>query len=59
MKIFAFDARTATPHFPGIGRHVRSLPESLKDQLEPGSVWCFNRRRVCRVLEHPLHQNGR
>jgi len=36
MKNFVFDARTATPHFPGIGRYVRSLLEAMGGLLEAG-----------------------
>jgi hypothetical protein len=31
--IFTLDARTAAPHFPGIGRYVRSLAEAMLGQL--------------------------
>ena len=33
--IFALDIRTATPHFPGIGRYVTNLARSLVRQLQP------------------------
>ncbi len=33
MRIL-FDARTATAHFPGIGRYVRCLAEALLDELD-------------------------
>ncbi|NLL84641.1 MAG: glycosyltransferase family 4 protein [Lentisphaerae bacterium] len=33
MRIL-LDARTATPHFPGIGRYVRCLTEALRQELE-------------------------
>lgn len=32
---YVLDARTAGPHFPGIGRYVRSLAGALALQLEP------------------------
>ncbi len=32
-KTFVLDARTATPHFPGIGRYVRQLAIAMADQL--------------------------
>lgn len=33
---YAVDARTATPHFPGIGRYVSGLIPELAAQLTPG-----------------------
>lgn len=33
MRTFALDARTATAHFPGIGRYVASLARALPDLL--------------------------
>ena len=35
MPQFVLDARTATPHFPGIGRYVRSLASALVPLLDP------------------------
>ncbi len=35
MPHFVLDARTATPHFPGIGRYVRSLAAALPPLLAP------------------------
>ncbi|OQA40986.1 MAG: D-inositol 3-phosphate glycosyltransferase [Chloroflexi bacterium ADurb.Bin325] len=35
MTHYALDARTATPHFPGIGRYVTSLAQALAAQLRP------------------------
>jgi alpha-1,3-rhamnosyl/mannosyltransferase len=35
---FTLDARTATPHFPGIGRYVRALAEALPPQLRPNET---------------------
>lgn len=35
MPHYLLDARTATPHFPGIGRYVRSLATALLPQLGP------------------------
>jgi glycosyltransferase involved in cell wall biosynthesis len=34
MLQFVLDARTATPHFPGIGRYVRSLASALAPLLD-------------------------
>ncbi len=36
MSHYVLDARTATPHFPGIGRYVTSLAQALAPQLRPG-----------------------
>ena len=36
MSVFVLDARTATPHFPGIGRYVASLAAAMAPQLERG-----------------------
>lgn len=33
MPTYILDARTATPHFPGIGRYVANLAAALPDQL--------------------------
>lgn len=33
MTHYVLDARTATPHFPGIGRYIRNLAEALIPQL--------------------------
>lgn len=33
MTHYVLDARTATPHFPGIGRYIRNLAEALVPQL--------------------------
>ncbi|MFZ1768129.1 MAG: glycosyltransferase family 1 protein [Caldilinea sp.] len=33
--IFTLDVRTATPHFPGIGRYVTNLARSLAKQVHP------------------------
>ena len=35
MPHYALDARTATPHFPGIGRYVANLARALIPQLAP------------------------
>ena len=35
-RTYVVDARTATPHFPGIGRYVRGLIPALAAQLAPG-----------------------
>jgi glycosyltransferase involved in cell wall biosynthesis len=35
MPHFVFDARTATPHFPGIGRYVTNLARSMTPLLAP------------------------
>lgn len=34
--IFSLDVRTATPHFPGIGRYVANLAQAMRMQLQPG-----------------------
>lgn len=34
MPFYALDVRTATPHFPGIGRYVRNLARALVPLLE-------------------------
>lgn len=34
--IFTLDVRTATPHFPGIGRYVVNLAQAMKTQLQAG-----------------------
>ncbi len=34
MKTYVLDARTVTPHFPGIGRYVASLAPALAAQLD-------------------------
>lgn len=34
--IFTLDVRTATQHFPGIGRYVVNLAQALKMQMQPG-----------------------
>lgn len=36
MPHYVLDARTATPHFPGIGRYVTNLARALPPCLEPG-----------------------
>lgn len=36
MPTFVLDARTATPHFPGIGRYVRSLAQAMAPELRRG-----------------------
>ena len=35
MTTYLLDARTLTPHFPGIGRYVANLAPALAAQLEP------------------------
>jgi alpha-1,3-rhamnosyl/mannosyltransferase len=35
MTTYVVDARTVTPHFPGIGRYVANLAPALVAQLEP------------------------
>jgi glycosyltransferase involved in cell wall biosynthesis len=47
MSHYVLDARTATPHFPGIGRYVTSLARALVPQLRPGE-------RLT-LLGHPDH----
>ena len=36
MTVYALDARTATNHFPGIGRYVVSLAGAMMGQLAEG-----------------------
>ena len=36
MSHYILDVRTATPHFPGIGRYVANLAQSLHASLAPG-----------------------
>lgn len=36
MRDYILDIRTATSHFPGIGRYVTNLASALTDQLLPG-----------------------
>lgn len=47
MPHFVLDARTATPHFPGIGRYVSSLAQAITPLMEPGE-------RLT-ILHHPAH----
>jgi len=47
MSTYVFDARTATPHFPGIGRYVASLAQALEPLLES--------HESLTVLHHPDH----
>ncbi|MBI4771577.1 MAG: glycosyltransferase family 1 protein, partial [Chloroflexi bacterium] len=35
---FILDARTATPHFPGIGRYVANLARALLPLLAPDAL---------------------
>lgn len=53
MKRIVLDARTATPHYPGIGRYVRSLAGALAPQLGPDE-------RLTLLIDprHPLHIEG-
>ncbi len=46
---YAFDARTATPHFPGIGRYVNSLLGAIGEFLAPGE-----RLAVLQSPRHPV-----
>ncbi len=47
MPHFVLDARTATPHFPGIGRYATNLARALGPLLAPGE-------RLT-LLHHPEH----
>ncbi len=38
MNHFVLDARTATPHFPGIGRYVTNIVRAMAAQLEQGEM---------------------
>lgn len=49
MSHYVLDARTATPHFPGIGRYVTSLAQALVPQLRPGE-----RLTLLGQPDHPL-----
>jgi glycosyltransferase involved in cell wall biosynthesis len=53
MTQFVLDARTATPHFPGIGRYVRSLAGALAPQLDPSE-----RLTLLTDPEQPLRLDG-
>ena len=48
MTHFVLDARTASPHFPGIGRYVSNLAQALAPQLRPDE-------RLT-ILEDPNHR---
>jgi len=48
--IFALDVRTATPHFPGIGRYATNLARAMSGQVQPDEHLC--------LLVHPV-QAGR
>ncbi|MCY3899696.1 MAG: glycosyltransferase family 1 protein [Caldilineaceae bacterium] len=41
MSRYILDARTATPHFPGIGRYVTNLASALAPQLTAGEELTF------------------
>ena len=47
MTHYVLDARTATPHFPGIGRYVTNLAAALAPLLAPDE-------RLT-ILHHPDH----
>ena len=47
MRHYVLDARTATPHFPGIGRYVTGLAGALSPLLEPDEKLT--------LLHHPAH----
>ena len=47
LRHYVLDARTATPHFPGIGRYVTGLAGALVPLLEPDE-------RLS-LLHHPAH----
>jgi glycosyltransferase involved in cell wall biosynthesis len=48
MPHFVLDARTATPHFPGIGRYVSNLAQAMAPLLGPDELLT--------VLHNPEHQ---
>lgn len=52
MKI-CLDARTATPHFPGIGRYVRNLAGALSGMGASGA-----RLALLQDRRHPFDQDG-
>lgn len=39
--IAVLDVRTATPHFPGIGRYVTNLAHAMSVQLQPAEILCL------------------
>jgi glycosyltransferase involved in cell wall biosynthesis len=47
MTHFVLDARTATPHFPGIGRYVTSLARAMTPLLGSGEQFT--------IIHHPAH----
>jgi len=49
MTHYVLDARTATPHFPGIGRYVRNLARELVTLLAPAE-----RLTVLVAPDHPV-----
>ncbi len=49
MPHYVLDARTATPHFPGIGRYVANLARALGPRLTSGE-----RLTILYHPEHPL-----
>ena len=49
MPHYVLDARTATPHFPGIGRYCVSLAQALIPLLEDGE-----RLSILHAAAHPL-----
>jgi len=49
MSHYVLDARTATPHFPGIGRYVRNLARELVPLLAPAE-----RLTVLVAPDHPV-----
>jgi alpha-1,3-rhamnosyl/mannosyltransferase len=49
MPHYVLDARTATPHFPGIGRYVRNLARELVPLLAPAE-----RLTVLVAPDHPV-----
>jgi len=49
MPTYVLDARTATPHFPGIGRYARNLAQALSPLLRMGE-----RLIVLQAASHPF-----
>lgn len=58
---YVVDARTATPHFPGIGRYVSSLIPELAAQLAPGeqlAILCTDDTQAALFRDATRHSAG-
>lgn len=52
QRTYVVDARTATPHFPGIGRYVTGLLPALAAQLAPGerlAILCMDDAQIAEL----------